>query len=107
MGHHATQEAAARIHDRAVIALHGRKVRAGCSAGTQDGLQQRHGRRVCLPCPPHPPYSFPYPRLALQCCLVVLQGAAASGLLNFGVEQYPGEQQRYGPDLNAFLLNLW
>lgn len=41
------------------------------------------------------------------CIPCAVQGAAVSGLLNFPVEQYPGEQQRYGPDLNAFLRSLW
>ncbi len=89
--------------------------RSDCAAWPQGGSWVRcwdagrfaaEARLESVPAP-HPPFSFPYPRLALHYCLVVSQGAAASGLLNFGVEQYPGEQQRYGPDLHAFLLSLW
>lgn len=130
LGFHATQEAAARIHDRAVIAVHGRKVGAAAGRGRSGAdlgqwqVGPAHGlARVCLGL-----QGTGAPACGLLACgcsirLAIcthrsaplcnpceplgVQGAAASGLLNFGVEQYPGEQQRYGPDLNAFLLQLW
>ena len=91
--------------------LHGAGLRV-CSRGQ---LQQPGFRHAAAPaglrgtgcpcsCTESEPPRAPTRRTAVH---AVPQGAAASGQLNFGVEQYPQERQRYGPDLHAYLLQLW
>jgi hypothetical protein len=112
VGTYRSASLAARVYDRALIAMHGRKVTAAsrrpacslrrccCFPGMLPETRIR-GSGLWGSCS-----ALSLTRPAVPCWLLP-QAAAALGL-NFPLETYQKqrERQRYGPDLNAFLLQL-
>lgn len=80
-----------------------RNTAAAAGAGVLTSRLPAHGPAAVVGAPWHP-----HPSALLVCSPpsgpAVAQGAAGS--LNFPASDYPGERQRFGPDLAAYLLQL-